>query len=268
MTGRYGEYEYNEFQAEYYDCVYDTHIRTDRDVNFFTDYSGKAGGRTLEMGCGTGRVLIPTAMSGCEITGLDVSPYMLAKCREKLGRQPAAVQRRVRLVQGDMTGFDTGETYKLITIPFRPFQHLITVEEQKSCLECAHRHLDSGGLLVFDVYRPYFSRLEPNPEYMVEREDAPETRLPDGRRLRRANRTAGFHPELQYNEIEMIFYVTHPDGRNERLVQSFPMRYFFRYEMEHLLGLCGFKVVDLFGDFDSSEYSGSSPEMIFVAGKI
>ena len=58
------------------------------------------------------------------------------------------------------------------------------------------------------------------------------------------------------------------NGRTERLVQSFPMRYFFRYEIEHLLELCGFRVIDLFGDFDRSEYSSDSPELIFVAGKI
>ena len=46
------------------------------------------------------------------------------------------------------------------------------------------------------------------------------------------------------------------------------MRYFFRYEMEHLLELCGFRVTDLFGDFDGSEFTAGSPEMIFVAEKI
>jgi hypothetical protein len=65
----------------------------------------------------------------------------------------------------------------------------------------------------------------------------------------------------------LIYYVSHPDGRIERLVQAFPFRYVFRYEMEHLLDLCGFKVVDLFGNFDKSAYSNDSPEMIFVAAK-
>ena len=54
------------------------------------------------------------------------------------------------------------------------------------------------------------------------------------------------------NDIELAYYVNYPDGRSERLVQAFPMRYFFRYELEHLLELCGFSVVDLFGDFDRS----------------
>ena len=46
------------------------------------------------------------------------------------------------------------------------------------------------------------------------------------------------------------------------------MRYFFRYEMEHLLNTCRYQVVDLFGGFDKSEFAENSSEMIFVAGKL
>ena len=265
MAGRYGGYEDQEFVAEYYDSAYD-HLRT-KDIGFFISYSKKSNGRTLELGCGTGRVLIPTAIAGCEITGFDLSSYMLGKCREKLERQPSEVQKRVKLVQGNMTGFDTNEKYSLVTIPFRPFQDLISVEEQKSCLNSIYKHLASGGLLIFDVFHPYPPRLVRNPEYMTEKEDLPLTQLPDGRTLRRTNRTSAFHRDQQYNDIELIYYISHPEGKKERLVESFPMRYFFRYELEHLLNLCGFRVVELFGDFDKSDFSNDSPEMIFVAEK-
>jgi ubiquinone/menaquinone biosynthesis C-methylase UbiE len=267
MENRYGGYDKLEFVAECYDSVYDTHGRKDKDIHFYIDRSRKANGRTLELGCGTGRVLIPIATSGYEITGLDLSPYMLEKCREKLNMQQEEVQQRVRLVEANMVNFNTEETYNLVTIPFRPFQHLISIEEQKGCLKSVYRHIDPNGLLILDVFRPYFPRLVSNPEYMIEKEDAPDTTLPDGRRLRRTSRTAGFHPELQYNDIELIYYVTHLDGKVERLVESFPMRYFFRYEMEHLLNICGFRVIDLYGDFDESEFGDDSPEMIFVAEK-
>jgi SAM-dependent methyltransferase len=263
MTGQYGGY--HEFVAEYYDAQYNR--RNDKDVGFYVSCSEKSGGRTLELGCGTGRVLIPAAEAGCEITGLDFSPYMLQKCREKLAKQPEDVQRRVKLVRDDMTDFNTREKYALVSIPFRPFQHLMTVREQKACLACIHRHLKPHGRLVFDVFHPNPARLVPNPEYTVEREDLPETALPDGRKLRRTSRAAGFHREQQFNDYELVLYVTHPDGRTERLVDAFPMRYFFRYELEHLLELSGFKVVDLFGDFDKSAFGSDSPEMIFVAEK-
>jgi SAM-dependent methyltransferase len=266
MTNRYGGYDLHEFAAEFYDAAYD-YIAT-KDIDFFIDCSRKANGRTLELACGTGRILVPTAISGIEITGLDLSPYMLKKCRDKLDKQPENVQKRVRLIHGNMTNFDTEEIYSLITIPFRSFQHLLTVAEQKACLACCHKHLNPHGQLIIDIFHPRPDRLVPNPKNTAEIEDLPEMELPDGRKLRRTNRTAGFHREQQYNDIEMIYYVTHADGKTERLVQSFPMRYLYRYEMEHLLTLCGFRVVDLFGDFDRSEFTIDSPEIIVIAEKI
>jgi hypothetical protein len=85
--------------------------------------------------------------------------------------------------------------------------------------------------------------------------------------LKRTHRLAALHRAEQYNDIEMIHYVTHPDGHTERLVQAFPFRYFFRYEVEHLLARCGLKVIELFGSFDRSPLEDNSPEMIFVAEK-
>jgi SAM-dependent methyltransferase len=265
VASRFGGYENLEFVAESYDPVYE-HLRRE-DIEFFIAYSQRARGRTLELGCGTGRVLIPAAISGCEITGLDISAYMLQKCRAKLEKQTEEVQKRVRLVQGNMTDFNTDETYPLVTIPFRPFQHLISVEEQKACLQCINRHLIPQGLLIFDLFHPFPPRLVYDPKYTAEIEDLPEIELPDGRTLRRTSRISGFHRDKQYNDVELIHYVSHPDGRTERLVDAFPMRYFFRYEVEHLLDLCGFQVIDLFGDFARSSFSTNSPEMIFVAEK-
>lgn len=258
-------YEDRKFVAEFYDSIYER--IGPKDINFFVDFSKEVGGRTLELGCGTGRILVPTAVAGCWITGLDFSPSMLTKCREKLDEQPAEVQERVKLIQGNMTSFNTGETYSLITVPFRSFQLLLDVEEQKACLASVRKHLAARGLFIIDVFQPKFARLIPDPKYTAEIEDLPEMQLPDGRIIRRTNRTAAVHRDLQYNDIEMAHYITYPDGRTERVVQVLQMRYIFRYEMEHLLELSGFKVLDLFGDFDKSEFTGDSPEMIFVAKK-
>ena len=263
MTSQYGGYDDREFVADFYDAMYD--LMRPQDIAFFVDYAIESGGRTLEVGCGTGRVLIPTAAAGCDITGLDLSPHMLKICRGKLDKQPQDVQQRVKLIEGNMTDFDTGEKYQLATIPFRPFQHLVSVEEQKACLNCIRQHLVPGGRLVFDVFNPNFERLIANPRYTRETVDLPETKLPDGRKVRRTSRMAGFRRDQQYNDIELIYYVTYPDGKTDRVVQSFPMRYFFRYEIEYLLELCGYNLIDLFGDFDRSAYSEDSREMIFIA---
>ncbi len=261
---KYGGYEDHEFVADFYDAMYTNPAR--QDIDFFVDYSRKAGGKTLELGCGTGRVLVPTALAGCEITGLDLSPYMIKKCREKIKRLPREVRKNVLIIQGNMTNFSTGEEYALITIPFRPFQHLIAVNEQKACLNSISKHLSIKGKLVFDVYHPFLPRI-PEPKFFMEMEVAPPLTLTDGRVIKRTNRTAAFHRAEQYNDIEFIFYVKYPDGKEERLVQTFPMRYYYRYEIEHLLSLCGFKIVELFGNYDKSKFSDDSPEMIFVAEK-
>jgi SAM-dependent methyltransferase len=258
-------YEDHEFVAQLYDPVYERLTR--RDIEFYVDYSRKAEGRTLELGCGTGRVLIPTAQSECEITGLDLSTYMLEVCRQKLLKLPRDVQAHVNLIQGDMTNFKLGKKFALITIPFRPFQHLVSTDDQEDCLDCVWKHLLPDGLFVFDVFHPYVPRLV-DPKYLMEMEVDPRIELPDGRVLRRTTRIAAFHRAEQYNDIEIIHYITHPDGREERLVHAFPMRYFYRYEMEHLLSLCGFMIKEFFGDFDRSPFTADSPEMIFVAEKV
>ncbi|UCD57495.1 MAG: class I SAM-dependent methyltransferase [Candidatus Hydrogenedentota bacterium] len=261
---RFGGYEGQPFLAQLYDFVPAYEERPD--LEFYLDFSRVARGKILELGCGTGRILIPTARAGAEITGLDISEYMLAKCREKLQGEPVEVQGRVQLVHGTMAGFNLNDTFNLVTTPFRSFQHLLSVEEQLACLRCVNDHLRPGGTLILDLFQVDLGILN-NPDYAKETEDFSDVNLPNGGKLRRTGRIAAFHRAEQYNDVELIHYVTHPDGRVERLVQAFPYRYFFRYEVEHLLARCGFKVVDVFGSYDKSPLADDSPEMIFVAEK-
>ena len=119
----------------------------------------EAAGPVLEIGCGTGRVLIPTARAGVEIIGLDSSSKMLGACREKLALEPDEVQSRVKLAKGDIRRFDLNKRFHLVIIPFRPFQHLLSVEDQMRCLACVHKHLIDAGQLVFDVFNPSLQHL-------------------------------------------------------------------------------------------------------------
>ncbi len=258
----YGGYQDLDFVAALYDAVYE--IRNQRDIQFFVDYAVRAGGPILELGCGTGRVLIPIALAGCRITGLDLSAYMLDRCRQKLAAQSPDVRRAVRLVQANMVDFQTGERYSLVTIPFRPFQHLIEVGEQRSCLEHVRAHLVEGGLLILDVFHCYPPAMF-DPKYRAEQPLQQNLPVEDGNTLSFATRIADFHQDRQFNDIELIYYITHPDGRRERLVQAFPFRYFFRYEIEHLLELSGFEMAELFGNYDRSPFQNDSPEMVFAA---
>jgi len=252
----YGAYESVPEIAALYDSLPVYGERAD--IRFYVDLCRKASGEILELGCGTGRILIPAAQAGCHVTGLDYSHQMLEGCRRKL---PDALHDNVTLVQGDMTSFRLDREFSLVIIPFRPFQHLTTVDEQLACLRSVQQHLSPKGRLVFDVFNPDPSRVAGPPD-TEEMEDTPEASLPGGRKLRRAFRVTERRPSQQINQIDLIYYV---DG--SRLVQSFPFRYFYRFEVEHLLARAGFRVTGLYGNFDRSAFTDDSPEMIFVADK-
>jgi SAM-dependent methyltransferase len=225
----------NPRMAAIYDHVPEYASRAD--VGFFVDEAVASRGPVLELGCGTGRVLLPTARAGVEITGLDLAEPMLEILRGKLASEPEEVRRRVSLVRGDLRGFDIG------------------------------RHLASGGRLILDVFHPSMKGLSRETPTPVQ-ESRAVTRLPDGRTMRGFDRLLAIHRAEQYIEAELSYELTAPDGAVERVVQSFPFRYLFRYEAEHLLARCGFRVAALYGNYDRAAFADSSPEMIFVAEKV
>lgn len=249
--------------AEYYDYVQAYVERPD--VTFWVDAARESGGPVLELGCGTGRVLLPTARAGVEITGLDLSQKMLGVLRQRLAAEAPETQARVRLVEGDMRHFDLGQTFALATIPFRPFQHLITVEDQIACLTSIRRHLRPDGRLILDLFNPAIAMLV-DERRSEEQPPEPEVIMPDGRRFYRTWRRVGIDLFEQAQQVEMYYYVTHPDGRRERAVHAFPMRWLYRFEAEHLLARCGFAVERVYADYDKTPYGSKYPgELIFVA---
>ena len=240
-------------------------MRTD-DVAFYADLAMHARGSVLELGCGTGRILIRSAAAGATITGLDVSPLMLDACRRKVAALPPEVAVRITLIEDDMTSFDLGRTYALVTIPFRAFSHLITVEEQRACLERVSRHLEDDGELVFDVFQPKPESLI-DPHATDEVEDTPESPLPGGGTVRRTARRTAIDQIGQVIQVEFNYYIKDKDGNVERLSETFPLRYYYRYELEHLLAREGFKVAAIYGWYDKSPLNDTPRDMIFVARK-
>jgi len=251
------------FVADLYDYV--TPYRARQDVPFFVQAASRYGGPVLEVGCGTGRVLVPTARAGFDITGLDLSAPMLEVCRHRLSHGTPEVQARVRLTQGDMRRFDLGRQYSLVTMPFRPFQHLLSVEDQMACLECVRRHLAPGGRLILDLFNPSLPALARD-NIGQEFGDEPEFSAPDGRRVMRRQKIVARDYFNQVIHAELIHYVTHPDGREEQIVHKVNMRYLFRFEAEHLLARSGYEIEHLYADYDESPYGSRRPgELIFVA---
>ena len=255
---------YDSFIADYYDESPVVKGRL-QDVAFYRDAVREFGDPVLELGCGTGRITMALAQAGKRVTGLDLSERMLERAVKKRAALFTEERERIHLVQGDMAKFDLGEKFALIIIPFRPLQHLLEVKQQMDCLECAHQHLAPSGRLVLDVFQTDAERMH-DPVHMREML-VTEYNTSDGRRVKITERVARFHRAEQINDVEMIFSVVHPGGRQERMVFAWPLRYFFRYEVEHLLARCGFQVAAEYGNFDRTPIQDDSPEMIFVAEK-
>ena len=125
-----------------------------------------------------------------------------------------------------------------------------------------------GGRLILDIFNPALESLTRD-DGGQERGGELEFTTPDGRRVVRRDKIVSRDRFKQINYVELVYYVSHTDGREERLVHAFPMRYLFRFEAEHLLARCGFEVEQVYADFDKSPYGSKYPgELIFVARKM
>ena len=257
--------DYPEAIANLYDHI--PPYRDRPDVPFYLESARASGGPILELGCGTGRLLIPMIRAGLSVTGLDISPNMLRVCINKIIADPTLPTPPFHLVLGDMRDFRLDSVFPLVLIPFRSFQHLVSVEEQIHCLQCVWAHLEEGGRLILDLFNPSIYRIAAT-EYPLEWETEPPFIMQDGRSVVRQIRVISRDLHTQVSYVEMIYEVTDRGGRTETFTHSFPMRYLFRYEAEHLLARCGFAVESVFADYTRSPYGTVDPgELIFVASK-
>jgi hypothetical protein len=138
-----------------------------------------------------------------EVTGIDASPHMLDICRSRTAKETPDVQRRIQLVEADMRSFGLGRLFRLATIPFRPFQHLLTVEDQLSCLHTIRHHLVEDGLLIFDIFNPSLELLVNAPlceEFGAE----PEFTTEDGRRVIRRGQIVAHDRFTQVTRHELM----------------------------------------------------------------
>jgi SAM-dependent methyltransferase len=231
------------------------------DTAYFSKLAAKAG-RVLELAAGTGRVTIPMARAGAKVTGLELVPEMLDAAATKLQGEKAEVRKRVELVQGDMRAFDLGRTFPLIVIPFRAFQHLIDVADQRACLECCREHLTRQGTLVVNLFDPNLRILGNNLDVNggAQRRFG-EKELPRGERIV-AMSSRVTCPEEQRFEEEIIYEKFDAKGISQwRHARKINLRYFFRYEMEHLFELCGLEVVKLEGGFKNQPYKHGGEQL-------
>lgn len=245
--------------SEYYDFDHDLTI----DLDFYLGLARRSGSPVLELACGTGRVTLSLAKAGHEVFGIDISENMLEVCRTKLRTE--GIEDRVHLTQTDMSQFDLPyKDFKLTLIALRSFMLLLSPQEQLSCLESVHKHMDFGGILTLNTIAPDLERLsqEPTPFALQKEFD-----LPNGNRVLRKSRLVEHNFIRQVRHFEFKFEEYDLTGKlvRERTIPLYT-RYTFRYELQYLLERAGFEVLDVFRDYDRNPYDGKG-EMIVVARK-
>ena len=232
----------------------------DADLSFYEQFAARCGSPILELGCGTGRVLLPLAREGYRITGIDASAEMLERARAKIAAEELG--ERVTLAQQEMAELDLGERFNMAFAALNSFAHLHTTEEQLQALARMRRHLNPDGLLILDMFNPDMGRLLDARGQVALARVIPE---PDtGHRLMR------FYSEevdLGQQLIHTTYIVDEIDveGNIKRTLFPFTLRYVFRYEMELLLRHAGLEVEEIYGSYELDEFSRDSEKLIAVA---
>lgn len=221
------------------------------DVEFYRGLAEEAGA-VVELGVGTGRIAIPTAVAGIPVLGFDREPSMLAVADEKA--RAAGVESLVTLREGDMRSFVLDHPVPLVTIPFRTFLHNLTTADQIATLEACHRAVEPGGRLALNVFNPNLLLMA---RWM---ERGAQHWEPFGA-------WKGYEVHQDYAPVEQAvttsLRVRDSDGAWRRT--SFRLRYVHRYEMLHLLERSGFEVESLVSGFGGEAFADGAPEMVWVA---
>lgn len=217
----------------------------------------------LELGCGTGRVLLPLVKvnRNMEVYGLDISEKMLDKCLSKIDPE---IKDRITLVKQDMSTFSLGKKFNSCIIAFSSFTKLFTKKEQEDTLKCVYDHLEKGGILIIDVFKPNLNSLSLHnfeARFDYEREIAPGIIVTRYKRIRRVDEIN------QVNELT-LYYEMEKDGHMTKWEIKDKVRYVFHNEMIHLLEKSGFTVESVFGDYNYGKLTSSSPTQVFIVRKL
>jgi SAM-dependent methyltransferase len=248
--------------AKYYDEAYAT-LEDLRDLQFYLGMALRMGGPVLELACGTGRVLLPIARQGLKIDGVDSSPAMLDQLQQKLAREPQHIRELAAISLGDLRNYRSERRYALVIIPFRPLQHMYTVEDQLAALNTAVFHLAPGGLLAFDVFYPRFESLLAGVgvetlELEWTRKNHPTTVI------RRYLRKESVDKINQNFSAQFIYRTYHEDKLIKEETAPLKMSYYTYPHLRALFLLAGLDIVEEYGSCEKAPLDADSKEMVFV----
>jgi SAM-dependent methyltransferase len=230
----YGPETYGERIAHVYDDWYKL-PDTAPEVALLTELA--AGGRALELGIGTGRIALPLAANGVEVHGIDASPAIVAKMREKPGGADIPV------VIGDMADVPVEGDFSLVFIVFNTFFMLLTQESQVRCFRNVAAHLAPGGCFLLHAFVPDLSRVEAGQHLGVNDASLDRVRL----------------DATTYNRLDQRLDTTQiritPAG-NELIHTK--LRYAWPSELDLMAQLAGLTLESCWGGFDKSPFTAES----------
>jgi len=249
--------EYAGLFSEFYDALHESA----HEAPGYVALAREAGGRVLELGCGTGRLLLPLAREGIGITGLDDSRDMLDRCRAKLAAEEETVRDRVRLVEAGLADFDLEEDFGLVFLACNTVNHLLEPADAIACFRRAANHLRPGGLLVVDNSVPDFAAMaeadgvEETSDYVN-----PVTGL---QLVCRFSARFDIPNQREWNVIEL----EERDGTavTRRIRAETEMTWYSTRELSLLLAAAGLPPEGAYGSLRRDPLTAESREMIVVA---
>lgn len=243
-------------------ALYDLeHAPFDADIELLLNIAQAVGDPILELGCGSGRVLLPLAEAGFRVTGLDSSGPMLDRARQTI--DVADFRDRVTLFEGDMRQADEapGGPFGLVIFSLNSLMHLTTAADQRQALEAARRALDPRGQLVIDT-------MNPSPEQLRHLADGPHLegswRLDNGATVDKWS-----HRRLTpaFQTIDTLLWYDRVDaaGALRRVRSEFTLRYVHASELTLMLELSGFTAPMFYGSYDLDPYDSESDRLLVTA---
>lgn len=248
-------FEYPKTFARFYDLIY-SQLRNEADSAFFLGQALKTHGKVLEIGVGTGRHFINALNRGADIYGIDISESMLNVLYDKLNRNE---HYRVSL-QG-MTDFRFDFKFNLIVAPFRVIMHIPDKSEQLKAINNIWAHLEKGGKFIFDTFIPDLKALINGMKDVVDFEGEYEP----GKKVKRIVST---NPDL-LNQILNVTFTMEWEENGKQMSEDWttPLRYFFRYELEHLVERSRFSNYEIVGDYLGNKLDHNSRDFVVICRK-
>jgi SAM-dependent methyltransferase len=238
---------------ELYDLLFET---LDFDIPYWLNVVREAGGPVLELGCGTGRVLMRLLEAGADADGLDVSSAMIERFRAKA----SAKGWKNRAVVADMREFVLPRRYARIICPFNGFAHCETTDDQIHALHSCYDHLQPGGAVILHMSYPgpkYWAEPDGVPAFEAEAKD-PST----GRTIQMWDtRTKDPIAQIQRSEVE-IREVKEDGQKAASHWFATSQRWVYRYEFELLFRAAGFERWTILGGFDGKPLTDPEDQMI------